>query len=106
MKKRKRGKRAMKKKYGLKIRGNTHKTIGSYFRTKRIQAGLKQEKVAKTLGYKSIQIVSNWERGLCSPPVKVLKKLCRLYKIDKPKLLDFLVELEKRKLKKILGIRS
>lgn len=43
-------------------------------------AKLSQRDVAKNLGYTSAQFVSNWERGLSSPPVETLPKLCELYK--------------------------
>ena len=85
-------------------RVKTHQNVGTYFRTKRIQSGLSQEKVAKALGYTSIQIVSNWERGLCSPPAKVLNKLTRIYKLDKKEVLEFLVQEARREYSTLLAL--
>ena len=49
-----------------------------FFKNKREEKGLTQEAVSKALGYKSKQIVSNWERGLCLPPVNSLHDLTKL----------------------------
>ena len=84
-------------------RVKTHQNVGRYFRTKRIQSGLSQEKVSKALGYTSIQIVSNWERGLCSPPAKVLKKLTKIYKAETKEVLEFLVDEARREYSSLLG---
>jgi len=64
-----------------------------FFKTMRKQAGLTQEEVAHHLGYSSKQIVSNWERGLCTPPLASLAKLAKLLKIKKSDIVDvFLFE--------------
>ena len=52
-----------------------------FLRKARLEAGLSQGNVARKLGYRSPQIVSNWERGLCQPPTKKMLQLCRLYKL-------------------------
>ena len=44
--------------------------LGLYFRDMRKKAGLSQLEVSKRLGYGSAQFVSNWERGLASPPIR------------------------------------
>ena len=76
----------------MRIRANRHARTGHYFRNKRLKAGLDQEDVARALDYTSTQMVSNWERGLCSPPGKVLRNLMKLYNIKKEELMKFLVE--------------
>lgn len=48
----------------------------------RINAGLSQQYVAEKLGYNTPQFISNWERGVSFPPIKVLKLLAGLYGID------------------------
>ncbi len=88
------------------IRIHKHKNVGRYFRAKRIKAGLSQEAVAKALNYTSIQIVSNWERGLCSPPGKILKNLSKLYKIDKMDIMEFLVSQSRIEYLALLGIKN
>jgi len=60
--------------------------IGKELKRLRIKAGLKQKDVAKELGYSSPQFISNWERGISSPPVKIIKELANLYKTSPDKL--------------------
>ncbi len=55
--------------------------LASFLKEIRKNAGLSQKEVADTLGYKSSQFVSNWERGLSSPPLTTLRRLARLYRI-------------------------
>lgn len=60
--------------------------MGMELKKLRIRAGLKQKDVAKELGYSSPQFISNWERGISSPPVKTIKRLASLYKASPDKL--------------------
>ncbi len=57
-------------------------TKKNYWKEKRANTSLSQGHVAKALGYKTSQIVSNWERNVCSPPVKDIRKLIDLYNIN------------------------
>jgi transcriptional regulator with XRE-family HTH domain len=57
-------------------------SLSGFLREKRIAAGLSQLEVAQKLGYSSPQFVSNWERGLVSPPLETLATLIRLYKLN------------------------
>ena len=52
--------------------------------------GFSQGKLAKALGYTSPQIVSNWERGLCAPPMDKLHDLVKMLKVDKDEVVDLL----------------
>ena len=63
-----------------------HKELGKLLYEKRIEANLSQKDVAYKLGYGSPQFISNYERGICSPPLKKLKKIAKLYNI-KPKII-------------------
>ena len=90
----------------ISLKANRHKNLGRYFREKRIKAGLSQEDVASALGYTSIQIVSNWERGLCSPPSKILKKLTQLFKLNKVEVMNFLTQQSQLEYKSLLGIKA
>jgi transcriptional regulator with XRE-family HTH domain len=56
--------------------------LADFLKNARTSAGLSQKEVAAYLGYKSSQFVSNWERGLSSPPIGTLRRLCRLYKTE------------------------
>ena len=60
--------------------------FGIYLRKLREKQKLSQGEVATAMGYKSPQFISNWERGLSSPPLKALVKLADIYDIPKEKL--------------------
>ncbi len=60
--------------------------IGEELKKMREKVGLKQKEVADMLGYTSPQFISNWERGISSPPVKTIKQLANLYKTSPEKL--------------------
>lgn len=63
-----------------------------YLRKKRELAGLSQKQVAENLGYTTPQFISNWERGLSTPPIKTLKKLADMYSIPKEEIFDLLLQ--------------
>jgi len=63
--------------------------LGQYLRNKRSERGVTQAYVAAKLGY-TAQFVTNWERGVSSPPANVLRKLVQILKIDPNELLDLL----------------
>jgi len=90
----------------MRIRANRHARTGHYFRNKRLKAGLDQEDVARALDYTSTQMVSNWERGLCSPPSKILKKLTQLFKLNKVEVMNFLTQQSQLEYKSLLGIKA
>ena len=60
--------------------------MGQELKKLRLKTGLKQKEVAAQLGYSSPQFVSNWERGISSPPVKVLKQLAGIYNTNPERL--------------------
>ena len=68
------------------------KTLAESLKQAREDAQLSQRQVADALGYQSAQFISNWERGISSPPMKTLKKLGELYSISAEGLYDILVE--------------
>jgi transcriptional regulator with XRE-family HTH domain len=57
-------------------------SVGNFLKQSRETAELSQFEVAKKLGYKSSQFISNWERGLSSPPAEILPRLVKLYSIN------------------------
>ena len=57
-----------------------------------MRAGLSQKDVADDLGYQSAQYVSNWERGLTTPPGRTLRRLADLYQIPAEELYDVILE--------------
>lgn len=56
--------------------------LALFMRDARIKAGLSQGELAEALGYKSAQFVSNWERGVSSPPLALLRKLATVLGVD------------------------
>lgn len=57
-----------------------HKEMGQLIKKARHSAGLTQASLAKKLGYKSPQFVSNWERSESLPPITALPKIARFTK--------------------------
>ena len=67
-------------------------TLGQFLKSKRENASMSQGDVAKKLKYTSPQFISNWERGVSSPPIKVLKQLSGLYKISTDELFNLILK--------------
>ena len=65
--------------------------MSEFLKEKRARVGLTQSEVASKLGYSSPQFVSNWERGLASPPVFVLRDLTKLYKVGADEMFSVLM---------------
>jgi transcriptional regulator with XRE-family HTH domain len=72
--------------------------LADYLKRARTGAGLSQKEVASILGYKSSQFVSNWERGLSSPPVPTLRRLCSLYKTSEEEMFRIVRDIAVRQL--------
>jgi DNA-binding transcriptional regulator YiaG len=71
----------------LKKRGS----MAQFLKEKRMKIGLTQSDVARKLGYSSPQFVSNWERGLASPPVFILRDLTKIYKVSADEMFKLLL---------------
>ncbi len=78
-------------------------TLGDYLKEKREKCSLTQSDVAKICQCKA-QFVSNWERGLCSPPWPILKKLIKVYELPQKQLFLLLVKEHEKLIKTELGI--
>ena len=65
--------------------------LGSYLKQRRQEVGLSQSEVARELGYSSPQLISNWERQLCHPPLSKLNKITKLYRIKSTQLIELMV---------------
>lgn len=76
--------------------------MGEYLRKKRVAAGFSQVDVSRHFGYSTSQFVSNFERGLCSPPMNVLRELIDLYKLPAVDVIEFLVKMQREYFKKTL----
>lgn len=80
-----------------------HQSLGNYLKDKRSNTGLTQSEVATKLGYSSPQFISNFERGLCSPPLKNLKTLVKLYKIPVEEIMTLILDEQESILRKALS---
>lgn len=69
-----------------------NKLLADFLRDKRIESGHSQMDIAKKLGYTSAQFVSNWERGLSSPPIHTLRRLSELYSVPPDMLFDITLQ--------------
>ncbi len=78
------------------------KKLGKYLKDKRTDAELSQAEVAKKLGYNSAQYISNFERGLCMPPLKKLRKLVLMYNIEPEVVYDMMLKAQEIELSKII----
>lgn len=78
--------------------------LGDFLQSKRVKAGLSQGDVATKLGYSSPQFISNFERGLCAPPLNKLKMLVQLYDLSGEEVLKLMMKEHERHLRKALGM--
>ena len=82
------------------------RTLNDYLKQKRLDSNLSQLDVAKVLGYSSPQFVSNWERGLVSPPLETIAVLIELYKIPANEVISRILEETKEHLESSLSPRK
>lgn len=54
----------------------------NYLLKAREMKGLTQKELADKLGIASAQLISNWERGLCAPPIKKIQKLSKILDVE------------------------
>jgi transcriptional regulator with XRE-family HTH domain len=73
--------------------------LSEFLKENRIKAGFTQAEVAQKLGYTTPQFISNWERGQSSPPIKILKRLAKLYSVGAQELYDVILEISIEELK-------
>jgi len=83
-------------------KGDLHQSLGNYLRDKRVEAGFTQSEIANKLGYSTPQFISNFERGLCSPPLKNLKALVKLYRISVDEIMVLIMKEQETVLRKAL----
>ena len=57
------------------------RAVGILIKAGRAERGVSQGKLAKMLGYTTPQYISNAERGLCSMPIKKLRKISTILAI-------------------------
>lgn len=65
--------------------------FGDFLARARVKAGIPQLQLARALGYSSPQYVSNWERGICGPPLDKLRLLATSLGIDPRELMEMIL---------------
>lgn len=78
-----------------KIKRNYPK-FGAYLAAARRKRGLTQKELSDHLGYSSAQFISNFERGIATPPLKKLPKIIKKLNLDTKEVVNFMMQ-ERRK---------
>ena len=79
-----------------------NKNLATFLKKKRQESGLTQHDVSHRLGYATAQFVSNWERGLSSPPVSVLRRLGDIYRVSPEELFNIYLKQQLQRVEKEL----
>lgn len=66
--------------------------FGEWLKECRLKANISQTYIAKCLGYKSSQFISNWERGVSEIPAEALPILAKTLNVDFEKLSEIYIE--------------
>lgn len=80
----------------------TFQNIAIAVKTNRETANISQGLLAKAVGYKNAQFISNVERGLCSIPAEKVKVLSKTLNIAEEEIINAMVADYKESLKKNL----
>lgn len=83
------------------MKKNKYVLIGKFLKSARIKAELSQELVSSKLGYSGPQFISNIERGTCTAPLSVLKKLVIIYKLNPKKIIQIIQNSNRNELEKV-----
>jgi transcriptional regulator with XRE-family HTH domain len=83
----------IKKKKAKKKTKIVRATLGEYIKKTRLAQGYSQSELANILGYTSPQFISDWERGVSSPPVKRLHEIAEVLDVKVDLLFNLLVTL-------------
>lgn len=73
--------------------------LGTFLKDKRLKKGYSQADFATKLGYASPQFVSDWERGVSSPPMKKLPEIASELNVKIDILFELLVDLATNQLR-------
>jgi transcriptional regulator with XRE-family HTH domain len=76
--------------------------LADFLSDAREKAGLTQKQVADHFQYKTAQFISEWERGVRSPPGSVLREIVDLYGISLHRFYDVIMDEQIRALEKEL----
>jgi transcriptional regulator with XRE-family HTH domain len=67
------------------------KQLGTYFKTLRLKSKYSQKEVADACHFTSAQMVSNWERGRCAPPLHAVVSMISLFRVPQKEVAKKLV---------------
>jgi transcriptional regulator with XRE-family HTH domain len=81
-------------------------SFGSFLKTARERRNITQSELAKKLGYSTSQFISNWERGLCDPPLDAIPEISQFLGISKKDVMSVILEQTKLDLEKRFSGRS
>lgn len=79
----------------------TFHNLGSYLKKGRMNVGLTQQELADELKLHG-QYVSNWERGLCGPPLRLSEKVMTLLELDPKKYVQMLMKDTEQDIRKLV----
>ncbi|MEZ0390713.1 MAG: helix-turn-helix domain-containing protein [Pseudobdellovibrionaceae bacterium] len=66
--------------------------LAQFLKTKRLEEGLTQAEVADAIGGIHSQFVSNWERGVSSPPGYCIQKLIEVLHLNREELVRAMLQ--------------
>ena len=73
-------------------------TLGAFLKESRHKRHLSQSEVADALKYDSPQYISDWERGVSSPPMKKIAQIAHILHVNTDRIFELLLECSKQKL--------
>lgn len=85
---------------------NKFEEIAEFFKAKREASGLSQKVLSEKLGYGNNQIVSNWERGKCSPPLHQIAALVKILNLNKNEVTELFLNITRIEIKENLKLGS
>lgn len=80
--------------------------LSALIKSRRLELGISQNKLAALLSLESGQLISNIERGRCGFPRRRLKRLCRALLLDRGVVYSALLIDESKKIASSLGMKS
>jgi transcriptional regulator with XRE-family HTH domain len=66
--------------------------LGRFLKAQREAVGMTQGELSRILGYSNPQFISNWERGLSSPPPKIMSRLVNALDINETAFLKIIMD--------------
>ncbi len=78
-------------------------SLGIFLKEHRLKRNLSQGDLAQALRYDSPQYISDWERGVSSPPLKKIVQVSQILHVRVDRIFDLLLESSKKKLEEDLA---